>query len=896
MSLATGTRLAHYEILALLGAGGMGEVYRARDTKLQRDVALKVLPPDTAADPERRQRFEREARAVAALNHPSIVTIHSVDDVDGRLFLTMELVDGQPLSELIRPGGLPLDQLLAIATPLADAVSAAHARGITHRDLKPANVMVTPTRQVKVLDFGLAKLLDASLVTDTMATEAPEVITGQGKILGTIAYMAPEQAEGKPVDARSDIFSLGVMLYEMATGERPFKGDTSVSTLAAIMRDTPKSVTEVNPAIPKELGRVIRRALSKDPERRQQTGKDLRNELDEIRKDLESGELTASTAQTTAVRAATLPPRRIPWAAVAAGLAVVTAVGVGFMWLRRGPADAAPVVSGAPVGITVSPVTTEDGAELFPSLSPDGKWIVYTRDELGTGQIDILLRAVGGQTAINLTKDSAADDSQAVFSPDGERIAFRSERDGGGLFVMGRTGESVRRLTTEGFNPSWSPDGMSIVYADETTVIAPNTRFSGSALRVVSVATGERRQLSSADGVQPSWSPHGHRIAYWALQAGKAQRDLWTVAATGGEPVRVTDDPAVDWNPVWSPDGRYLYFSSDRSGGFNLWRVEIDEATGRVMGEPIAVPVPSAFIGHLSISADGTSIAMASITQSANVEGFAFDPVTGRVGSRRRVTASSDRTSTVSVSPDGQWLAFAKFQQNNQQDLWVVKRDGTGLRQVTNDGALERVPSWSPDGTRLMFQSSTSGGRFQVWTIATDGGGAIQVTDRPESLIFPIWGPDVTRALVTTFPVSKLLAFDPRLPSAEQRVEELPVFAGGFAPTSWSADGTRVAGFAVGRPGYGIVMYDVASRTYSELASTGGYPAWLPDGRRLLYVKGVNELVLFDTATKKGTVVLSVPGEEFLVPSVAPDGREVYVSIFRRQSDIVLAKLSAGTP
>jgi serine/threonine protein kinase len=232
--------------------------------------------------------------------------------VDGRLFLTMELVDGQPLSELIRPGGLPLDQLLAIATPLADAVSAAHARGITHRDLKPANVMVTPTRQVKVLDFGLAKLLDASVVTETIATEAPQVITGQGKILGTIADMAPEQAEGKPVDARSDIFSLGVMLYEMATGERPFKGDTSVSTLAAIMRDTPKPVTDVNPAIPKELGRVIRRALSKDPERRQQTGKDLRNELDDLRKELESGELSASASQTAAVRAAAPPPRRVP--------------------------------------------------------------------------------------------------------------------------------------------------------------------------------------------------------------------------------------------------------------------------------------------------------------------------------------------------------------------------------------------------------------------------------------------------------------------------------------------------------------------------------------------------------------------------------------------------------
>ncbi len=898
MSLAAGTRLAHYEIVALLGAGGMGEVYRARDTKLQRDVALKVLPPDTAADPERRQRFEREARAVAALNHPNIVTIYSVDDVDGRLFLTMELVDGQPLSELIRPGGLPLDQLLAIATPLADAVSAAHARGITHRDLKPANVMVTPTRQVKVLDFGLAKLLDASVVTDTMATEAPQVITGQGKILGTIAYMAPEQAEGKLVDARSDIFSLGVMLYEMATGERPFNGDTSVSTLAAIMRDTPKSVTEVNPAIPKELGRVIRRALSKDPDRRQQTGKDLRNDLDDIRKELESGELSAVMAQAPArpaVPATTPAPRAVPWVAVVVGLALVTAVGAGVMWSRRGSTGTTPGKSAAPASVTVTSITSEDGEELFPCLSPDGKWILYTRDELGTGQTDILLRAVGGQAAINLTKDSAADDSQAAFSPDGERIAFRSERDGGGLFVMGRTGESVRRLTTEGFNPSWSPDGMSIVYAGESVTVSPSVRWAGSQLWVVATATGERRQLTSTDAVQPSWSPHGQRIAYWGLPDRGTQRDLWTIAPEGGQPVRVTNDPAIDWSPAWSPNGRYLYFSSDRSGGFNLWRVAIDEASGRTAGEPEAVPIPGAGIGHLSVSADGTSIATVSMTAPTNVEGLVFDPAKGTVGSRRRVTTSSDRTATPSVSPDGQWLIFAKTQNDGQQDLWVVKRDGSGLRQVTNDAARDRNPTWSAEGTRLMFQSDRSGGRFQVWSIAADGGGLMQVTDRPESLIIPVGTSDGTRALVATFPGSKLLMFDPRAPAAKQRVEELPLFAGGFAPTSWSADATRVAGFVLGRPGFGIVIYDVASRTYQEVVSPGWYPTWLPDDRRLLYTNG-GKLVLLDTATKASTIVFSSPGETLGGPGLSPDAREIYLTISRQQSDIVLAKLSAGAP
>jgi Tol biopolymer transport system component/tRNA A-37 threonylcarbamoyl transferase component Bud32 len=577
VSLSPGTTLGHYEIVALIGSGGMGQVYRARDTKLQRDVALKLLPTEATADPERRQRFEREARAVAALNHPHIVTIHSVEDVDGRVFLTMELVNGRPLSELIPRGGLPLDRLLKIAVPLADAVSAAHARGITHRDLKPANVMVTAEGSVKVLDFGLAKQHDTAAQADRIETRGADIITGQGRILGTVAYMAPEQAEGKQTDARSDIFSLGVVLYEMATGERPFSGETSLSTLTAIMRDTPRPVTDINPAIPKELGRVIRRALVKDPDRRQQIGKDLRNELDEIRQELESGELVAQTARAAA--AAATPPRRVPWVALAGGVLVLAAIAAALAWSRRGASETA-VIGSDPIAVTVSTVTAEDGDENFPSLSADGKWLIYSADPEDTGA-DILLRAVGGQTAINLTKDSPGTDTQAVFSPDGERIAFRSARDNGGLFIMGRTGESVRRLTTDGFNPSWSPDGSAIVYATESAEFNPGNRAARSVLWTVSTTKGERRQLTTTDAMQPAWSPHGHRIAYWGLFGDSVQRDIWTVPAGGGEPVRVTNDPAIDWSPAWSPDGHFLYFVSDRSGAFNLWRVPIDEATGR---------------------------------------------------------------------------------------------------------------------------------------------------------------------------------------------------------------------------------------------------------------------------------------------------------------------------
>jgi len=302
MPLSAGARLGPYDILGAIGAGGMGEVYRARDPRLNRDVAIKILPDVGAGDPDRRERFAREARAVAALNHPNIVTIHSVEEADGRIFLTMEIVEGRSLADLLVKGALPLDGLLKVAIAVADAIAAAHQKGITHRDLKPANVMLGEGDQagrVKVLDFGLAKLVAAPIDVSGLTTVAADPITGEGRILGTVAYMSPEQAQGQPIDARSDLFSLGVMLFEMATGQRPFSGETSMSVISSILKDTPKSVSDLNAALPRDLGRIVRRALTKDPERRYQTAKDLRNDLEELKASLDSGELDAPASAAT---------------------------------------------------------------------------------------------------------------------------------------------------------------------------------------------------------------------------------------------------------------------------------------------------------------------------------------------------------------------------------------------------------------------------------------------------------------------------------------------------------------------------------------------------------------------------------------------------------------------
>ncbi|HKK72304.1 MAG TPA: serine/threonine-protein kinase, partial [Candidatus Krumholzibacteria bacterium] len=286
-----GKTLAHYEVTGLLGSGGMGDVWRARDTRLGRDVALKVLPDAVTHDPERRARFEREARAIAAIDHPNVVTIYAVEEAEGHLLLSMEVVEGQTLGELIPPGGLPLDRILEIATPMASALAAAHGRGITHRDLKPANVMVRPDGQVRILDFGLAKLVDGSPEVEdaTIAVDA----TAEGRVLGTTAYMSPEQAEGKPVDPRTDVFALGILLYQMATGEKPFVGDTPISTITSILRDEPRPMHELKPELPTQLGRIIGRCLQKDPENRYDTAKGLMFELENLQEDSSSSSMAA---------------------------------------------------------------------------------------------------------------------------------------------------------------------------------------------------------------------------------------------------------------------------------------------------------------------------------------------------------------------------------------------------------------------------------------------------------------------------------------------------------------------------------------------------------------------------------------------------------------------------
>jgi Tol biopolymer transport system component len=695
--------------------------------------------------------------------------------------------------------------------------------------------------------------------------------------MGTISYMSPEQALAEPLDHRTDIFSFGVMLYEMATGQRPFQGASNAAIYDAILHHLPTPITSSH----HELQWIIDRALEKKPEQRFQTAAELKIALKTLKHD------SLSEARTSATTALSQPLRqsgRAGWLAKAvvafAAVLVFALAGYGrWFGMKRARSSALRATS-------FTQLTRAPGQEIYPSLSPDGKLLVYASDEAGNW--DIYLQRVNGTTPINLTQDCAADDTQPAFSPDGEQIVFRSGRDGGGIFVMGATGENVRRLVDHGHNPAWSPDGEEVVYS-EGSFARPSERGQyPSPLSVVKLATGETRQVTEADAVQPNWSPHGDRIAYWGIRGG-GQRDIWTVGARGGQPVTVTNDSALDWNPIWSPDGRYLYFASDRGGSMNLWRVPIDERSGKLLGALEPVTTPATYSGYVSFSRDGRHLAYAQIVDQINLQQVAFDPVKAKLEAKPVwITQGSQIATDPDFSPDGEWVVFGATGAK-QENLFIVRRDGTDLRQITNDKYKNRAPRWSPDGQQIVFFSDRSG-RYEYWMIRPDGSGLRQVsyTAGPGAQA-PLWSPNGLR-LLCNLQTGPPVIVDANQPWSQQSPQALPTagFPAGLMMWSWSADGRKLVGHADG-----IYSYSFDSQQYERLTESGGDPIWLNDNQRLLFF-AQDKLYLLDSRTRKAHELLTVAPNRFQSLNISRDNRFVYFGLKTTEADIWLASLDAA--
>ena len=732
-----GKALAHYKIVGSLGKGGMGEVYVAEDTKLHRRIALKVLPPEMADDPDRRSRFEREAQSVAALNHPNIVTIHSVEEADGVHFITMELVEGQTLSKMLPRGGFSLSELLEIAIPLADAVSSAHRTGITHRDLKPDNIMVDNEGRLRVLDFGLAKLHD-TVDTGEGVTQAPTaaVETEEGRILGTVAYMSPEQAEGKTVDSRTDVFSLGTILHEMATGERPFRGDTKMSTIGSILRDQPARVTEHNESLPRHLGRIIRRCLAKDPDRRYQTALDLRLELEELKAEIDSGDLSARAGEGTAAR-----PRRFVAAlgVVTAVVALAIATLVAITLRRDEERPSTEFLSRS--------ITSTIGQEADINWSPESEFIAYGR--IRSGSFDVMVQPVAGGEAV-VRASGPGTETTPRWSPDGKYLAYvSSSEQGSPVFLVPPHGgaprklisTNIRTLDVDMFSRSmgdrpWTADGL-------TLLVSRVDALGHTAIYRVNRDNGEAEQLTfpppGSTDQGATYSFDGQQIVFQRRSDSKGA--LLTMPAAGGDPQVLLADGFDNLAPAWRPDEHHVVFLSNRGGGggTDVWEIDVNSGSLRQL------TFETNRVMYVSVSADDR---VAYVPFWHDTFLFAVDLMTGK---RRQLTSHTKDNFGARFSPDGQTLAYHSTR-TGTSEIWLHYLDGQQETRITDHDSWDLYPDWSPDGRRLVFVSDRQDSRYKIFIVNSDGGGERLLIDQPISSYSPLlpvnanlvsrWSPD----------------------------------------------------------------------------------------------------------------------------------------------------------
>ncbi len=822
----------------------MGEVYVAEDTKLQRRVALKVLPEEMADDPERRSRFEREARAVAALSHPNIVTVHSVEEADGVHFITMELVEGKTLGKMLPRNGFSLGELLEIAIPLADAVSSAHRAGITHRDLKPDNIMVDGEGRLRVLDFGLAKLHDPAGVEEGV-TQAPTaaVETEEGKVLGTVAYMSPEQAEGKKVDPRSDVFSLGTILYEMATGERPFRGDTKMSTIGSILREEPASVTELNRSLPRDLGRIIRRCLAKDPDRRYQTTLDLRNELEELKAEIDSGELAAEPG------VATSRPRRSSRPLLLLGaVAAVAIVAVIAITSRQG-AETPPAV------YMSRPITSAIGSEIDINWSPGSDFLAFGR--VRAGSLDVMVQPVAGGDA-QVRASGPGDETTPRWSPDGKYLAYVSSSDpGSSIFLIPPHGGTPRRLIETNI-PTLDIEKASASMGDRpwaadsrTLLVSRIDEFGQTAIYRVDRENGDAERLTfpptDSMDVSPSHSFDGKRIVFQRRSDGRGA--LMTMPAGGGEPQVLLADEFDNLAPAWRPDNRHVLFLSSRPGGssWDIW--EIDENGG----SPKQLTSESNWVLSFSVSADNR-IAYGPFWHDTFL--FSVDVTTKE---RRQLTSHTQDNFGARFSPDGQSVAYHSTRTGNSE-IWLHYLDGRPETQITDTDSWDLYPDWSPDGQRLIFVSDRQDSRFKIFVANSDGGGERRLVEQPISLQSP-WTP-VNASLVSR----------------------------------WSPDGQQIAFLVAGEEIVALWTVQADGEGSRQLLQNVTGFDWYRDERHAIYTRShgsESEMIAVDLESGEEQSLFLGPFTEM---DVAPDGSAVAFCLGRGHMAMGLAVLKLDPP
>jgi serine/threonine protein kinase len=797
--LGAGAKLGNFEIVELLGRGGMGEVYRARDLRLKREVAIKTLPPVLAAGRDRRERFEREARAAAAINHPNICTLYEVGEHGSHPFLVMEFLEGATLRKRIGHKPVPLELLLNWAIQMAEGLEAAHARGIIHRDIKPANLFITASGHAKILDFGLAKL--AGLKADADGAEHTTVsgggLTTVGTVAGTPGYMSPEQVRGEDLDVRTDLFSLGVVLYEMATGRMPFRGKTSGALMAAILHDTPEPAWDVNPEIPAKLQDIIARAIEKDPDLRYQSAADLKADLKRLKRDVESGNSLPYVSPPSAISQKTA--KRPWWKWLLAACAVIA---FGALWWQFQPA---PVPR-----ITKSTQITNDN-DTNPKLPPiiiDGSRIYFNSGESmvpAARQMSIS----GGDSLpfVTALKNAYIED----ISPDHSSLLIASKPTYGGaaeLWVTPTLGGSPRRLGnllcshSAGPCAGWSPDGDEIVYVLDNQV------------RIAQSDGKDLRTLATLDGSPfwPRWSPDGRKVRF-SLSANKGLTvHLWEVSTDGRRlhSLFPTLDYAHCSGGNWSSDGKYFLFNVDSQVWMSRERtVAFSEATPVQVtsgptesSAPASVPAPAPPDQRLYVS-----------QYQQRTEVVEYDPKSDRL----TPLLGGLSVDSLEYSRDGKWVAFV-----TGSGLWRSTPDGSQRQQLTPNGFSAVLPRFSPDGTSLVFSRYLRGSDSRIYVVPFAGGTPEAITDANHGKggdWDPAWSADGNSVIFAdTYETADQPQQKRRLHQVDLKTRKVSDIAG--TEGMWSPKCSRDGRFLIGlsAPGWKIIRYDFKTKQQTELS------------------------------------------------------------------------------
>ena len=892
MTLLAGTRLGPYEILSPLGAGGMGEVYRARDTRLDREVAIKTLPEAFTRDAERLARFEREAKVLASLNHPNIAAIYGLEESGGTRFLVLELVPGETISEKLAAGPLPVDEALALCRQVAEALGTAHEQGIVHRDLKPANVKVTPGGKVKVLDFGLAKAFGADK-SGRDVSHSPTVTsggTGQGVILGTAAYMSPEQARGKAVDRRTDVWAFGCLLYELLSGRKAFEGETVSDIMASVLTREP-DWSALPSGVPPRIRDLLRRCLRRDPERRLHDIADARIEIEDA-----AAEQPEQSEETPAPAIAGRRGLGVP-AAVAMALAAAAIAALATRFLAGPAAPSAPEVTG------LTRFTPPTARSEWPSWSPDGSLLAYASNRSGNYEIYVR-RGEGGQD-VDVTNDPGQD-IQPAFSPDGSSIAFISTRSsktglikiggtlsrnsrtfGGDLWVTPSLGGAAHRLAEDANFPAWRPDGRSVLYVTG----AENRRT------IMEVPTGGGSARAILSGDQSTWeiigigcSPDGRWVSF------ETQLDeIFLMPAAGGKPVALF----AGFSHSWDASSRRLWaLSREAEGGTRIQHAELDGEKAAVR-EIRSVSISTAYLRDLAVSRDGRRLLVSEEETSRNLTRLPLSP-SGDAPAGPEEPLSSGRVidGYPSVSPDGRRLAYIS-DILGRREVWILDLETRRRErlQLPGDDLAQGEPGWLSMGKQLVVHRYMRGAEHAIWMAAVDGSHAEEfargkvlgtVTLQPS--------PDGQSVLMGGMLVSGVQQII-RLDLGTRKQTTLTSDPGDKFDAVWSPDGRSIAYTASGKGAlqlYGMSVSGGAKKQLTTGFERMRHPFYSPDGKWIYIQPSHRNICRVRAEGGPLQQVTRFPEAGLFLeePTISPDGRYLYYCRENGASSLWLMTLS----